>query len=431
MEDTEKIFEELLKLQEKQKSLEEEKAEKQEKLETYIERVRNLNVIRCANGVSQKDLAKHVGIAKSYLSMIENFKRYCPDKLLEDLEIGCKELFIDNPLQVIFDYVRIRFPTQDVKDIIENVLKIRMECFTYENRAFYGYEGTYTCGNIVLMNAPNIDNYGVLLELKGKGCRQFEGMLDAQGRTWNEFFELVLSSDYNGIMKRIDLAVNDRAGYLNVPELAEKCKNGECASYFRKFNTQISGDIRHEDEEKRDEMGNTLYVGSFQSSIYFCIYEKDYEQYVKYGVPLDFADVKNRFEIRMKDERAQKTIEEFLRCENVGMVAFSIINKYFQVRKKDSKLKFESWKVDEGWQRFIGIDNWDIKLTVKPEPWSIDKSYKWLGKQVMPTLKLCVTVDDVKGTSVIRNMYNSAVLSADQLKSLEYICGSPNDFIIE
>ena len=28
-------------------------------------------------------------------------------------------------------------------------------------------------------------------------------------------------------------------------------------------------------------MGNTLYLGSLKSEIYFCIYEKDYEQYVK------------------------------------------------------------------------------------------------------------------------------------------------------
>ena len=32
---------------------------------------------------------------------------------------------------------------------------------------------------------------------------------------------------------------------------------------------------------------------------YFCIYEKDYEQYVKLGTPLEEADIINRFEIRL------------------------------------------------------------------------------------------------------------------------------------
>lgn len=47
-------------------------------------------------------------------------------------------------------------------------------------------------------------------------------------------------------------------------------------------------------------MGNTLYIGSLQSEVYFCIYEKDYEQYKKHDIPIADAEVKNRFEIRLK-----------------------------------------------------------------------------------------------------------------------------------
>ena len=35
-----------------------------------------------------------------------------------------------------------------------------------------------------------------------------------------------------------------------------------------------------------------------------CIYEKDYEQYKKHDIPIADAEVKNRFEIRLKNERA-------------------------------------------------------------------------------------------------------------------------------
>lgn len=44
---------------------------------------------------------------------------------------------------------------------------------------------------------------------------------------------------------------------------------------------------------------HTLYW-LIKSEVYFCIYEKDYEQYVKNDVPLEDAEVKNRFEIRLK-----------------------------------------------------------------------------------------------------------------------------------
>ncbi len=42
-------------------------------------------------------------------------------------------------------------------------------------------------------------------------------------------------------------------------------------------------------EEKRD-MGNTLYIGSLKSDVYFCAYEKDYEQYVS-GTSLEDTKV--------------------------------------------------------------------------------------------------------------------------------------------
>ena len=33
-------------------------------------------------------------------------------------------------------------------------------------------------------------------------------------------------------MKRLDLAINDKAGILDIPKLKEKYKAGECISYF-------------------------------------------------------------------------------------------------------------------------------------------------------------------------------------------------------
>ncbi len=59
-------------------------------------------------------------------------------------------------------------------------------------------------------------------------------------------------------------------------------------------------------------MGRTLYLGSLKSDVYFCIYEKDYEQYVKLGTPLEEADIINRFEIRLRNERAYYAVRDLL-----------------------------------------------------------------------------------------------------------------------
>ena len=111
---------------------------------------------------------------------------------------------------------------------------------------------------------------GVLLELKGKGCRQMEAYLTAEGRSWYDFMLDCLSA--GGVMKRLDLAINDRAGILDIPMLAEKWKRGEAISCFRGQKhydgTQKNGD------DMPESTGNTLYIGSTKSEVYFCIYEK-------------------------------------------------------------------------------------------------------------------------------------------------------------
>lgn len=47
-----------------------------------------------------------------------------------------------------------------------------------------------------------------------------------------------------------------------------------------------------------------LYIGLLQSEAYFCICEKDYEQYKKDDITIEEAEVKKRFGIRLKNERA-------------------------------------------------------------------------------------------------------------------------------
>ena len=45
-----------------------------------------------------------------------------------------------------------------------------------------------------------------------------------------------------GVMKRLDLAINDHTGMLDIPELTEKCQNEECVSVFRSFKSYASGE---------------------------------------------------------------------------------------------------------------------------------------------------------------------------------------------
>ena len=65
----------------------------------------------------------------------------------------------------------------------------------------------------------------------------------------------------------------------------------------KSLSTNLSKIERNEVKQYGNEICRTLYLGSLKSDVYFCIYEKDYEQCVKLGTPLEEADIINRFEI--------------------------------------------------------------------------------------------------------------------------------------
>ena len=250
------------------------------------------------------------------------------------------------PLTMLLDYVRIRFPTMDVRHVIEDVLRLKMKYMVQEDHAFYSYTSMYVLGDIAVMTSP-MEEKGVLLELKGKGCRQFEAYLDGQQRSWYEFFRQCLDED--AVFKRIDLAVNDRAGILDIPYLCDKCDRGECISVFRSFKAYRTGGLAHLREENKESMGATLYIGSMQSDLYFCIYEKAYEQLVKKGIPVEDAEVKNRFEIRLKNDRAYFAVYDLVSNESPEDTAFGIINRYVRFVDRDSRKSPEDWPLNHMW----------------------------------------------------------------------------------
>ena len=151
-----------------------------------------------------------------------------------------------------------------------------------------------------------------------------ESYLLAQERSWYDFMLDCLTA--GGVMKRLDLAVNGRAGILDIPALKEKYKAGECVSFFRKQKGYEGTEKCGNDTPQNT--GETLYLGLTSSELYMCAYQKNYEQYVKNGTEVEDTEIKNRFEIRMKNERAYYAVVDLLNYCDAERTAFSIINHY-------------------------------------------------------------------------------------------------------
>lgn len=375
------------------------------------ERLQKIKEKRLLYGVTLRKLSGICGIAVSSLSGIENGKRPVSKEMLERIEKALERLNPDAPLEILVDYVRIRFPTSDINYVLHEVLHIRKEIMIHEDFGWYGYSEHYVFGDIFVMADSMDEEKGVLLELKGRGCRQFESYLIAQERSWFDFFRQVFEEE-RGVFKRLDLAINDRQGILNIPQLKQKCDREECVSRFRNFKYYSIGELKKKDE--KTGMGNTLYIGSMKSDVYFCIYEKDYEQYVKLGKPVEESDVKNRFEIRLKNDRAYLAVEDLLCYRDAFMTAYGIINRYVRFVDREEGKERRYWNHSMEWDLFLNGNTGDVRLTMKPEPYTLEKTKNWIAKQVAPSLKLLMTLDDLMGVSETWEVIENARLTKKQ-----------------
>ena len=383
---------------------------------------------RLQYGVSQTKLAVMAGISREHLSRIESGKVAVTEEMKTKLLEALEKFNPEAPLTMLIDYVRIRFPTLDIGHIIKDILQLNIQYMIHEDFGHYSYTEHYYIGDIFVYTSPD-EEKGVLLELKGKGCRQFESYLLAQERSWYDFLMDALVN--GGVMKRLDLAINDHTGMLDIPELTEKCRNEECVSVFRSFKSYASGELVKHEEQDKAGMGYTLYIGSLKSEVYFCVYEKSYEQYIKLGIPIEEAPIKNRFEIRLKNERAYYAVRDLLTYYDAERTAFSIINRYVRFVDKEADKKRSDWKLSVRWAWFIGENREPLKLTTKPEPYTLDRTLRWIQRQVDPTLKMLETITAKTGIDYLKEIRKSTKLTEKHYKIIEQQTTSTEDVILE
>ena len=151
-------------------------------------------------------------------------------------------------------------------------------------------------------------------------------------------------------------------------------------------------------------MGNTLYIGSLQSEVYFCIYEKDYEQLSKNGIALEDTEVKNRFELRLKNNHALNAVKDLCTYADAERISFSYINYYMRIADRNPDVGREYWKNSREWELFIGDYREKMKLATRPKPFKWERTLNWLSSQVAATLKTALMVDETNGTNIIQEM---------------------------
>ena len=115
-------------------------------------------------GVTQTRLAVACGISREYYNRIEKGKQPLNDELREVIEKQIERFNPQEPLFLLIDYFRVRFPSTDALAIIRDVLQLKSDYMLYEDYGKYGYESKYVLGDINIMCSMQ-EHLGVLLEL--------------------------------------------------------------------------------------------------------------------------------------------------------------------------------------------------------------------------------------------------------------------------
>ncbi|WP_273708939.1 replication initiation factor domain-containing protein [Leuconostoc mesenteroides] len=378
----------------------------------------NLILMRQMLGVTQKELSVTMGINEKTIRRIENKEQGISERFVNKLLAVYPELA--ESIEVQFDWVSLTFPDLTSKQVIDDVLRLQDNLFLERptSQNFYTREMAFAGEkNIYIQDFAPFKNpetqaieqkFGTTLYLTGKGTRLFEKALLEQSMNWRNFFEK--ARQYRGHLTRLDIAINDKWGLLNMNDLVKAVQEKRFWSKSKSY--AVHGNV---DDGWTVDFGKSPFV--------IRAYDKHKEQANK-GYD---TDVKTRVELELHQDKAEYVLDEWLNHDKKLVdITFDILYTYlwFTNEPIDAQ-KLKSDKVREvieqtvepipAWSLLTALGN-RMKFVRQPKKQSVERIEKWVLQSVVPSLAV------LKKTGhwhEIIEAINSVELSAEHQKLVE------------
>ena len=378
----------------------------------------NLILMRQMLGVTQKELSVTMGINEKTIRRIENKEQGISERFVNKLLAVYPELA--QIIEVQFDWVSLTFPDLTSKQVIDDVLRLQDNLFLERptSQNFYTREMAFAGEkNIYIQDFAPFKNpetqaieqkFGTTLYLTGKGTRLFEKALLEQSMNWRNFFEK--TRQYRGHLTRLDIAINDKWGLLDMNELVKAVQEKRFWSKSKSY--AVHGNV---DDGWTVDFGKSPFV--------IRAYDKHKEQANK-GYD---TDVKTRVELELHQDKAEYVLDEWLNHDKKLVdITFDILYTYlwFTDEPIDAQ-KLKSDKVREvieqtvepmpAWSLLTALGN-RMKFVRQPKKQSVERIEKWVLQSVVPSLAV------LKKTGhwhEIIEAINSVELSAEHQKLVE------------
>lgn len=377
----------------------------------------NLKYVRQLLNESQESLAKALDITRQTVNRFETGEQKISDRFINRLLAVYPDLA--ESIEIQFDWVSLTFPDLTSKQIINDVLSIQSDLFLERptSQNFYTREMAFAGEkNIYVQDFAPIKNpetqaieqkYGTTLYLTGKGTRLFEKALLEQNITWHDFFQK--ARQYRGHLTRLDIAINDKWGLLDMNDLVKAVQE-------KRFWSKSKSYANHGNVDD----GWTVNFG--KSPFVIRAYDKHKEQASK-GFD---TDIQNRVELELHQDKAEYVIDAWFDQGNnktLTEITFDILYTYLWFTDKPIKEKLlKADKVRDtiedsvapmpAWSLLTALGH-KMKFIRQPKEQSVERIEKWVLESVVPSL--AVLKKTGHWAEVIEAM-NSAELSSEQQK---------------
>ncbi len=279
--------------------------------------------------------------------------------------------------QVLVDWLTFSVKEQDPAKVIREYLGLDPELFQDAGYGLLGYNRVLRFSDICICYEPRENDFfrdmGVCVSMSGNGCRAFETMSKltqaGQDSVFPTLFQL-LAADETANVSRIDIACDDRKGFLNMEEIVEKVQANEINSRMTKRSVIVSFD-------GTQRSGSTIYLGAPSSDFRVRIYDKALEE----GVDGHWI----RVELVMRHKNAAAFVEQMNSAPSVGKLAAQVVNDKFSFIERDDS-NITRCTVCGWWRSFVD-ELESVRLVARcVVQHSVERIENWIESQVGPSL---------------------------------------------
>lgn len=251
---------------------------------------------------------------------------------------------------------------------VVDMMGLKRGLFDELERGGMGYKKSLRYGNITIFYDGS-ENMGCHVEISGQGCRQYE----SGNHSWIDLIALIQIE--NAKLTRLDIAIDTVDDSLRLSQINYALRRGRYRSQFTKTRQTTASDMTGDGLKNHSQ---TRYFGSGTSRVMFRVYDKAAQM----GLETPWL----RFELQLRDDRANLAADAILNRQDLGHVATGIINQYIAFIKLDDSNKSRCTMLD-WWANWLQHTD-KLKITTQKAKKLVSEIQDYIKKQYAPTLAM-------------------------------------------